>query len=464
VTDKLCSTVSEPENPFKMATGTTPSSMVSVGNFTDDSTKDVIDEETSGEDDWLGKTRKIMTINLKAALKASNDALANVKQKRVNDRRMYNTIITKITNHYKNKLQESRVSPLSWSQRCQPAQLAQQSRQSARQPCVDQAVQISHYNVADQAVQTESINEVSGVHRIYDKAAANEVTLKEEVSQLRKKMAELVFSNNRYHLSISNCTVCTSDDEFSDGSLSDVSIKASTPVTTSLGTLEPSISPVLFSSSSSSPASSSSVPALIPASVLKEKQANTLATRKDKTFINRMVKTLAKLEAKYQVPEHKRKKRLFSRKQRTNPIVPKELASIYHALAAPEPEAVAVLDPFPHVRWNDVKFKPALPNPEPCPVHSCSPDPAFYVEDSSPLYNGTRNFGSLARQYGGSFGTLPGYKTNLGVVAVPTTPVGGYVYCPDVKKWVLYAEPSSSPSAGRGTRRGGTPPARRRKG
>ena len=120
-------------------------------------------------------------------------------------------------------------------------------------------------------------------------------------------------------------------------------------------------------------------------------------------------------------------------------------------------------DPFPRVRWFDVRFKPALPAPERCPVHSCSPDPAFYVEESSPLYNGTYNFGSLARQYGQSFGTLAGYKTNLGVVAVPTTPVAGYVYCPETKRWVLFAEPPSSPSAGRGTRRGGTPPARRRK-
>ena len=107
-----------------------------------------------------------------------------------------------------------------------------------------------------------------------------------------------------------------------------------------------------------------------------------MAMRKDKTFINRMVKTLAKLEAKYQVPEHKRKKRLFSRKQRIYPIVPKELASIYHALAAPEPEAVPVLEPFPRVWWNDVKFKPALPNEELCPVHFCSPDPPFYAEES----------------------------------------------------------------------------------
>ena len=216
-----------------------------------------------------------------------------------------------------------------------------------------------------------------------------------------------------------------------------------------------------------SPSSSSPVPALIPGSVLKGKQTNTVAKREEKTFINRMVKTLAKLEAKYQVPEHKRKKRLFSRKQRTNPIVPKELASIYHVLAAPEPEAVAVPDPFPHVRWSDVRFKPALPNPELCPVHSCSQDPEFYQEKRE--YRNGSVFPTITepeflRKDRDPFGALPGYKTSLGVVSVPTTPVGGYVYCPDVKKWVLYAEPSSSPSAGRGTRRGGTPPARRRKG
>ena len=56
------------------------------------------------------------------------------------------------------------------------------------------------------------------------------------------------------------------------------------------------------------------------------------------------------------------------------------------------------------------------------------------MEEGNTLYKGTKNFGSLARQYGASFGTLPGYKTNLGVVAVPTTPVGGYVYFPDAKK------------------------------
>ena len=101
-------------------------------------------------------------------------------------------------------------------------------------------------------------------------------------------------------------------------------------------------------------------------------------------------------------------------------------------------------------------FKPALPNPELCVVHSCSQDPEFYQDGE--------DLPCLFKRWTYPFGTLPGYKTSLGVVAVPTTPVGGYVYCPDAKKWVLYAELHFSPSAGRGTRRGGTPPARRRRG
>jgi len=330
----------------------------------------------------------------------------------------------------------------------------------------DEHVEVFPYRILNDLSKRLKVAEATIVKMLAAREAL-ENEKNDEVNNLKKQISDLVYENNRYHLSISYCTVCTSDDEFSDASLSDeVSSKASTPVTTSFVPLEPSISPVpcLSISSSDAPTLSSTVPALMPSSVVKKGHAEIKMKSKDKIFISRMVKTLTKLETKYKTPEHKRKKRLFSRKQRTNPIIPKELASIYHVLAAPEPDAVTAPDPFPHVRWFDVRFKPALPDPERCPVHSCSPDPAFYVEKGSPLYNGTYNFGSLARQYGQSFGTLPGYKTNLGVVAIPTTPVGGYVYCQDAKKWVLYAEPYSSPSAGRGTRRGGTPPARRRRG
>ena len=273
-----------------------------------------------------------------------------------------------------------------------------------------------------------------------------------EVHQLKKRVKELVYMNNRYHLAISNCTFCASDEPGSPvaSTFLDASIRASTPV----GDASPSSGqdPALLFSP---------IPALMSLKTedRRQVQANTVAKRKDETFINRMVKTLAKLEVKYQIPEHKRKKRLFTRKQKTSPIVPREFASIYRDIAAPEPEAVTVTvpEPYPRVWWSDVRFKPALPNPQHCVVHSCSQNPEFYKdeEDLPCLFK---------RWTSGPFGTLPGYKTSLGVVAVPTTPVGGYVYCPDAKEWVLYAEPSSSPSAGRGTRRGGTPLTRRRKG
>ena len=295
----------------------------------------------------------------------------------------------------------------------------------------------------------DTTDEVPTADGLHGEGVANVDALKEEVCQLKKKVAELVYMNNRYHLSISNCTVCTSDDE--------VSIIASTPVAASPDTLDSRISPVPCSD--------------VPSSVQK-RQADSVMKRKDKdkTFISKMMKTLNKLEAKYMTPEHKRKTRLFTRKQRSSSLVPKEFASIYYTLAAPEPKVVPFPDPFPHVRWSDVRFKPALPTPESCPVYSCSQDPGFYKEKRE-FRNGSviptvseSDFLRLARYNGQPFGSLPGYKTNLGVVGVPTTPVGGYVYCPDTSKWVLHAEPPSSPSVGRRTRKGGTPMARRGKG
>ena len=38
------------------------------------------------------------------------------------------------------------------------------------------------------------------------------------------------------------------------------------------------------------------------------------------------------------------------------------------------------------------------------------------------------------------FGTAAGFPTNLGVVAMPSDPVGGYLYTED-QGWVLYATP-----------------------
>ena len=71
-------------------------------------------------------------------------------------------------------------------------------------------------------------------------------------------------------------------------------------------------------------------------------------------------------------------------------------------------------------------------------MYGCSPDPTFYVDKppDSPGFARDR-LALFVRE--NPFGSLPGYETNLGVAAVPTIPVGGYVYSTDGKKWVLHA-------------------------
>ena len=147
----------------------------------------------------------------------------------------------------------------------------------------------------------------------------------EEVNKLNQQILELTYQNNRYHLAISNCTFCASDDpDDSDASSSDASITASIPVPFGLP-------------SSDQGSVSCTIPTLMSGFDVKERQTDTKVKSKDETFIKRMLKTLTKLEDKYKIPEHKRKKRLFTRKEKTSPIVPKEFDTIYHVLTAPEP-------------------------------------------------------------------------------------------------------------------------------
>ena len=109
-------------------------------------------------------------------------------------------------------------------------------------------------------------------------------------------------------------------------------------------------------------------------------RVKTIKNRKDKTFIFRMLKTLTMLENKYLIPRHIRKKQLFMTKQKNSPTILKELT--YNVLAAPEPEKLTGLETVPHVTWNDVKFKSAIPYPESCPVLSCSCSPHYNLYGS----------------------------------------------------------------------------------
>ena len=284
-----------------------------------------------------------------------------------------------------------------------------------------------------------------------------EEELDDEVYQLKNKVSQLVYENNRYHLMLSNCTLC-SDDTNSD----DLSsfFDASTPQTfnseSSIPLLvSPSAAPApVFPGSAPSPA----VTSTMSPTVISEKKRCSVAMQRDQAYISRLVKCLSKLETKYLTPPHKRKERLFRRKK-TNAIVPKEFSSIFDNLAHTEPEELNQVSGtiYPEVKWNLVKFKPVLPHPETCPLYSCSQDPSFYEDHILP--------GSSLPQFlqKNPFGSLPGFVTNLGVVAVPKAPIGGYVYCPDARRWLIHATIPTTKGGGRSSK--GSPFSRgRRKG
>ena len=66
-----------------------------------------------------------------------------------------------------------------------------------------------------------------------------------------------------------------------------------------------------------------------------------------------------------------------------------------------------------------------------CTIYGVHKDPEFYAEKAKA---GGYNFYKV-----NPFGTLPGYYTTQGVVAMPSTPVGGYTYCVKTRKWLLHA-------------------------
>ena len=73
----------------------------------------------------------------------------------------------------------------------------------------------------------------------------------------------------------------------------------------------------------------------------KEKKIKTPKI-KNLAWIAMMSKVLTKLEKKHSIPVENRKPAMFTRRPKINHIIPKEFSSIFHLLAAPEPEPVTV--------------------------------------------------------------------------------------------------------------------------
>ena len=294
-----------------------------------------------------------------------------------------------------------------------------------------------------------------------------EEELDDEVYQLKNKVSQLVYEKNRYHLMLSNCTMCS--DDINSDDLSSF-FDASTPQTfnseNSVPLVSPSTAPasLVLPSSVPSTAVTSTMPPMIPS--ISEKKRCAVGIQRDQANISRLVSCLSKLEQKYSTPPHKRKARLFKRKKRTNAIIPREFASIFDNLAHTEPKELNQVSGtiYPEVKWSLVKFKPVLPHPESCPLYSCSQDPSFYEDHIIGCVNPSFKDSAIQTKFLQKipFGSLPGFVTNLGVVAVPEAPVGGYVYCPDAKRWMIYATIPSTEGGGRSSR--GSLPSRARRG
>ena len=83
-----------------------------------------------------------------------------------------------------------------------------------------------------------------------------------------------------------------------------------------------------------------------------------------------------------------------------------------------------------------------LPKPDPFPVHGCAQNPEFYSDCTETTAYGEGKIPKFETE--NPFGSTPGFLTNLGIVAVPATPIGGFIYNGGTgshTSYCLFAEP-----------------------
>ena len=108
---------------------------------------------------------------------------------------------------------------------------------------------------------------------------------------------------------------------------------------------------------------------------------------------------------------------------------------------------------IPRIDFSKVKphLHKKLPQPVSIAVHGCYPDPASSQSQEKcaiclwRLGDRNGNSGDYSKycKCGCPFGTLPGFNTSVGIVAVPKDPIGGYVYAGgtgDKTTWRLHAD------------------------
>jgi hypothetical protein len=280
------------------------------------------------------------------------------------------------------------------------------------------------------------------------------IALQAEITIMTKRMAKVTYANNLYHVTLieQNCSLPNEAENF----FSSLSNCGQAEDLHSNSIIQPSKKQgAIFQKvqvDTKTLKKDHHIATLLP---LKEdptqppkKEANK-TLNKELAWISKMSQALTKLEKKFAIPIEKRKPGMFKRKTKTNHIIPKPFRTMFHLLAAPEPDPVTLPDPYPTVDWYSLRFKPALPNPEDCPVYSASKDPDDYQMKSTGISHDPQ-YSTFTRK--NPFGALPGYRTTQGVVSVPATSVQGFIYCPTARRWLLHASlnPVGRRPAGRG--------------
>ena len=178
---------------------------------------------------------------------------------------------------------------------------------------------------------------------------------------------------------------------------------------------------------------------------LKPQQATIIdgqAKKEGQAWISHMVGVTDKLRKKYSVPKDKRRD-TQGRKGKRPSIVPRYLASIWKLYLAPPPKPVHVPDPRPVVNWSRINHNAVrhLPKPVLYPVKGVSQDPVMYETKRKVncLTDRTEAVESPFVRKPAPFGSLHGFQTSHGIVAVPDVPVDGFLWSKENGCWVIAA-------------------------
>ena len=171
-------------------------------------------------------------------------------------------------------------------------------------------------------------------------------------------------------------------------------------------------------------------------------------------FISALLRTINRTAPK---SVYSTKKAEILREERSNiriaNIVPDEFKSLWDAHEDEEDVKIIVPDPYPTIDWTKVnkRFISNIPEPTRFPIHSCSPDPAFYewterkvngaMEKIPPQfekYDYYRKKGWYKAAEGMHvFGGIWGYQTSEGIVSVASLVHHGYIW---QNGWILHAQ------------------------